>query len=367
MSPPVLPPIKPMLAKSVGNRLPGDDSDVGGGAGGDLIFEPKWDGFRCIVFRDGDELLLQSRNEKPFERYVPEIVGPMKAQLPQRCVIDGELVVVTEGCLDFEALGQRIHPAESRINRLAEETPSSFIAFDLLGLGDTDLREEPFRERRRLLENALSGVVPPVYLTPTTTDRELAWDWFKRFEGAGLDGLIAKPPGGTYVENRRVQFKVKHKRTADCVVAGWRPHKKGDGVGSLLLGVNADGHLHHVGVATSFTVKRRAELVDEIAHLAMADGEIGEHPWSRWERVEAHDGSMRMPGAPSRWGAQKDPSWIPLHPTDVVEVAYEGLLSGRFRHSSRFVQWRPDRNPESCTYDQFEPLEPVTLDQIVGG
>lgn len=358
MSPPVLPPIKPMLAKSVGDQLPDGD---------DLVFEPKWDGFRCLVFRSGDKVLLQSRNEKPFERYVPEIIGPLQDQLPERCVVDGELVVVTDGWLDFEALGQRIHPAESRINRLAEETPSSFIAFDLLGLGDTDLRAEPFQERRRLLEDALGSLTPPLYLTPATTDRELAWEWFKRFEGAGLDGLIAKPPDGLYLENKRAQFKVKHKRTADCVVAGWRPHKSGDGVGSLLLGVNRDGQLQHMGVATSFTAKRRAELVDEISHLAMTEEEVGDHPWSDWARAEAHDGSMRMPGSPSRWSAKKDSSWIPLQPTDVVEVAYEGLLSGRFRHSSRFVRWRLDRAPESCTYDQFERLEEVTLSDIIDG
>jgi ATP-dependent DNA ligase len=351
--------IDPMLAKPVGATLP---------EGEGLIFEPKWDGFRCLVFKDGDSVRLQSRNLKPFERYVPELLPPLAKQLPDRCVLDGELVVVRDGELDFEALQQRIHPAESRINRLAGETPTSYIAFDILALGDKDLRAEPFAERRRALEGVLSTAKHPLYLTPTTTDREEAAEWFRRFEGAGLDGLIAKPPEGHYEPGKRVQLKVKHKRTADCVVAGYRTHKDGEGVGSLLLGIyDADGDLHHVGVATSFTAKRRKELVDEIAPFHLPEDEIATHPWSQWYVAEAHGHGGRMPGAPSRWNAQKDLTWNALRPTQVVEVEFEGLLSGRFRHSARLSRWRPDRDPESCTYDQFEVLEPVTVDEIFGG
>jgi ATP-dependent DNA ligase len=352
--------VDPMLAKPVGDDLPDGDG---------LIFEPKWDGFRCLVFKDGDEVQLQSRNLKPFERYVPELLPHLAAQLPARCVLDGELVVVRDGELDFEALQQRIHPAASRINRLAEETPTSFIAFDLLALGDRDLRGEPFEERRRQLEQVMAEATPPLYLTPATTDRDLARVWFKRFEGAGLDGLIAKPPAGTYQPGKRVQFKVKHKRTADCVVAGYRTHKDGEGVGSLLLGVyDDDGNLNHVGVATSFTAKRRRELVDEIAPLAMPEDEIEQHPWSQWYLAEAHaQGGGRMPGAPSRWNAQKDLSWNALRPERVVEVAFEAVQHGRFRHSARLERWRDDRTPESCTYEQFEELERVTLDEVFGG
>jgi ATP-dependent DNA ligase len=359
MTLPVKPPIAPMLAKAVGDQLPEAE---------DLIFEPKWDGFRCLVFRDGDEVELQSRNERPFERYVPELLPHLARQLPDRCVLDGELIVVREGELDFEALQQRIHPAESRINRLAEETPSSYIAFDLLALGDEDLREKPFEERRAALEKVLGSAKHPIYLTPATTDRDVARDWFVRFEGAGLDGLVAKPPEGTYVPGKRVQFKVKHKRTADCVVAGFRMHKSGDGVGSLLLGIyDEEENLHHVGVATSFTAKRRVELLDEIDDLR-GDDSLDEHPWREWAIAEAHarETGGRMPGTPSRWNAQKDLTWEPLRIERVIEAAYEGLLSGRFRHSARFVRWRPDRNPESCTYEQFETLETVTVDDIFG-
>jgi ATP-dependent DNA ligase len=352
--------IDPMLAKPVGASLP---------EGEGLIFEPKWDGFRCIVFKDGDTVRLQSRNLKPFERYVPELLPVLARQLPDRCVLDGELVVVTDGELDFEALQQRIHPAESRINRLAGETPTSYIAFDALAVGAKDLRGEPFAERRRQLEGVLARAKAPLYLTPTTTDRDVALEWFRRFEGAGLDGLIAKPPDGTYEPGKRVQFKVKHKRTADCVVAGYRTHKDGESVGSLLLGIyDEKGDLHHVGVATSFTAKRRRELLDEIAPLHLPDDEIETHPWSQWYMAEAHaQGGGRMPGAPSRWNAQKDLSWNALRPERVVEVQFEGLLSGRFRHSARLERWRPDREPESCTFEQFEALETVTVDEIFGG
>jgi ATP-dependent DNA ligase len=355
----VKPPIAPMLAKAVGDELPDDD---------ELIFEPKWDGFRCLVFKDGDKLELQSRNERPFERYVPELLPQLARQLPERCVLDGELVVVVDGELDFEALQQRIHPAESRINRLSEETPTSYIAFDLLALGDRDLRDTPFAKRRAALEKVLGKARHPIYLTPATTDRELARQWFIRFEGAGLDGLVAKPPEGTYVPGKRVQFKVKHKRTADVVVAGFRMHKSGDGIGSLLVGIyDDDGQLHHVGVATSFTAKRRVELLDEIADLR-GDDALDDHPWREWAIAEAHarETGGRMPGTPSRWNAQKDLTWEALRIERVAEVAYEGLLSGRFRHSSRLVRWRPDRDPDSCTYGQFDALETVTVDDIFG-
>jgi ATP-dependent DNA ligase len=354
MALPVQPPVKPMLAKAVGDQLPDGDG---------LMFEPKWDGFRCLVFRDGDTIELTSRNTKPFLRYVPELAEPLMAQLPEQCVVDGELVVVTDGELDFDALQQRIHPAKSRIDRLASETPTSYIAFDLLALGDRDLTREPFVERRRLLRASLQDARPPVYLTPMTTDRDQAREWFRRFEGAGLDGLIAKPPDGTYQENKRAQFKVKHKRTVDCVVAGYRLHKAGDGPGSFLLGIYGDdGRLNHVGVATSFSAKRRAELVDEIDGLEADD--LADHPWGDWADAASHDGSQRKPGSPSRWNADKDLSFVPLRIERVMEVAYEGLLNGRIRHSARMVRWRPDRDPESCTYDQFETPEPLTVGEI---
>jgi ATP-dependent DNA ligase len=366
--------IDPMLAKPVGASLPDGDG---------LIFEPKWDGFRCLVFKDGDDVKIQSRNLRPFERYVPELLPHLATQLPERCVLDGELVVVIDGELAFDALQQRIHPAKSRIDRLAAETPTSYIAFDLLAHGDDDLRAAPFADRRSRLEAVLAGARPPIYLTPATTDRDLAMVWFERFEGAGLDGVIAKPPAGTYQPGKRVQFKVKHKRTADCVVAGYRVHKDGQGIGSLLLGVygepwsgwNDDAPhddrglvLHHVGVATSFTAKRRVELLDEVAPLRLADEDIDSHPWGQWYRAEAHaEAEGRMPGAPSRWNAQKDLRWTPLRIERVAEVAYEGLLNGRIRHTARLERWRTDRTPESCTYEQFDELEPVTVDEIFAG
>jgi ATP-dependent DNA ligase len=392
MNLPVMPPVKPMLAKAV-DGLPE----------GDLLFEPKWDGFRCIVFRDRGEVELGSRNERPMARYFPELLPAVVAQFPDRCVVDGELVIATDDGLDFEALQQRIHPAESRINRLAAETPASFVAFDVLALGDRDLRSEPLRERRRLLEEVLGHARPPVHVTPMTTDREVAADWFVRFEGAGLDGVIAKPVGDPYVEDRRVQFKVKHQRTADCVVAGFRWHKDGEGVGSLLLGLYDDsGGLHHVGVASSFTAARRKELVEELAPLR--ERAVEDHPWRDWvevqqehrmragteppggaaaersrgsakragagtERsgVEASAKRQRMPGGWSRWNADKDLSFEPLRCERVVEVRYEHVMSGRFRHSARFLRWRPDRDPQSCTYAQLEEVPPYELSQIFAG
>jgi ATP-dependent DNA ligase len=332
---------------------------------GAVSFEPKWDGFRCIVFRDGDEVELGSRNERPLTRYFPEILDPLRASLPERCVLDGELVVVRSGRLDFEALQQRIHPAASRVNRLAGETPVSFVAFDLLALDDLDLTPLAFRDRRRALEALAAEFAPPVYCTPATTDRALAADWFERFEGAGLDGVMAKPLDQAYLQDKRAQFKVKHQRTADCVVAGYRLHKDGDGVGSLLLGIyNDDGQLNHVGVATSFTAARRRELVDELAPLATDD--LASHPWAGWADQLGDERAGSMPGAPSRWNAKKDASWHPLRIERVAEVAYEGLIGHRFRHSARLIRWRFDRTPASCTYDQLDTPTPYLLAQVFG-
>jgi ATP-dependent DNA ligase len=352
-----MPPVAPMLAKPV-DALP-----VGEG----MIYEPKWDGFRGIVFRDGDEILLGSRNERPLTRYFPELLDPLRAALPDRCVVDGEIVIATPDGLDFEALQQRIHPADSRVQRLSVETPASFVAFDLLALGDRSLLAAPLRERRHLLTVSLAEARPPVHLTPMTTDPKLAADWFTRFEGAGLDGVIAKPAEGVYEPNKRVQFKVKHRRTADCVVAGFRVHKDGAGVGSLLLGLfDGQGTLHHVGVASSFTARRRHELLGELAPYL--DHAIEDHPWRQWAEAEAHaSASGRMPGAPSRWNAKKDMSWTPLRLELVAEVAYEQVQNGRFRHSARLLHWRPDRDPRSCTYGQLEVVAAYELAAIFGG
>jgi ATP-dependent DNA ligase len=350
-----MPPVKPMLAKAVYEvpRLPG------------LVYEPKWDGFRCVVFRDGDECELGSRNDRPLTRYFPEMLGSLRAALPGRCVVDGELVVVTGDGLDFEALQQRIHPAASRVAKLAAETPASFIAFDLLALGDRDVCAQPFRERRRLLEEVLPANHPRLYLTPITDDADVAQDWFHRFEGAGFDGVMAKPAEAPYVQDQRAMLKVKHQRTADCVVAGFRWHKDGAGIGSLLLGLYDDGGtLHHVGVATSFTATRRRELVDEITPLRV--GALDDHPWREWAEAEAHDGTKRMPGTPSRWNNQKDLTWEPLRPERVVEVRYENLQAGRFRHASRMLRWRDDKLPRECTYDQLDEAPPAELAQIFG-
>jgi ATP-dependent DNA ligase len=343
-----------MLAKAV-DRLPD----------GDLLFEPKWDGFRCIVFRDGDEIELGSRNERPLTRYFPDILGPLRAALPARCVVDGELVLARGGRLDFDALQQRIHPADSRVRMLAETTPASFVAFDLIALDDMDLSALPFRERRATLEVFAAQFAPPVHLTPATTDRTIAQDWFRRFEGAGLDGVMAKPRELPYVPDKRVQFKVKHQRTADCAIAGYRWHKDGEGVGSLLLGLyDEHGDLHHVGVASSFTAARRRELVDEVAPYRLDD--IAEHPWAAWANQLDEQPSTRMPGGLSRWNAKKDLSWTPLRVELVAEVAYEGLLGDRFRHGARLLRWRPDRTPESCTYEQLETPAPFELTEIFG-
>ncbi|MDT7729365.1 MAG: hypothetical protein QOI21_5941 [Actinomycetota bacterium] len=346
---PVMPPVKPMLAKAVHEvpRAPG------------LTYEPKWDGFRCIVFRDGDELELGSRNDRPLTRYFPELVELLRAALPDRCVVDGEIVVVTDDGLDFDTLQNRLHPAASRVRKLAEETPASFVAFDLLALGDRDLMGESFRERRRLLEGILSGALSRVHLTPLTGDPDLAQDWFTRFEGAGFDGVMAKPADQPYEQDKRVMWKVKHERTADCVVAGYRMHKDGAGVGSLLLGLFDDeGRLHHVGVASSFTAARRKELVIELAPLR--EHALENHPWRDWAEAQA-DAGGRMPGGVSRWTGTKDLSWEPLRTELVAEVRYEHVLSGRFRHGGRLVRFRSDRTPESCTYGQLEEVAPAEL------
>jgi ATP-dependent DNA ligase len=345
-----------MLAKAV-DRLPVDEG---------MIYEPKWDGFRCIVFRDGDEVELGSRNERPLTRYFPELIEPLRAALPPKCVVDGEIVVAAEHGLDFEALQQRIHPAASRVARLSAETPASFVGFDLLALGDRSLLDTPLRDRRLLLNDAMERAKPPIHLSPMTLDESVAADWFVRFEGAGLDGVIAKPAQGVYEQNKRVQFKVKHRRTADCVVAGFRMHKDGDGVGSLLLGLYSDDQrLQHVGVASSFTARRRKELLGELG-LYLVDS-LEDHPWRAWAEAQAHEQpNARLPGGTSRWNAKKDLSWTPLRPELVAEVAYEQVQNGRFRHSARLLHWRPDRTPESCTYAQLEEVAPFELSQIFG-
>jgi ATP-dependent DNA ligase len=343
---PVMPPVAPMLAKPV-DAIPD----------GDYIFEPKWDGFRSIVFRDGGEVEIGSRNERPMTRYFPEVVAAVLANLPPRCVIDGEVVVpdFRTGRLDFEALQLRIHPAASRVRLLAEQTPAHFVAFDLLVLGDTNYMERPFAERRAVLKAALSSVQSPVHLTPTTTDKALAAQWFSQFEGAGLDGLIVKSPDVGYEPDRRIMLKVKHERTADCVVAGYRTHKSGeDAIGSLLLGLyRDDGELASVGVIGAFPMARRRELLTELKPLVTT---FDEHPWN-WAKQE--DGT-RTPRSSeySRWNAGKDLSFIPLRPERVIEVRYDHMEGPRFRHTTQFVRWRPDRDPRSCTYAQLE--EPVS-------
>ncbi|MEU3840329.1 ATP-dependent DNA ligase [Streptomyces sp. NPDC028635] len=344
---PVMPPVKPMLAKSVAKIPPG------------MHYEAKWDGFRAIVFRDGDEVELGSRTGKPLTRYFPELVAALKERVPERCVLDGEIVIALEGRLDFDALTERIHPADSRVRMLAERTPSSFVAFDVLALGDESVTGVPLTDRRALLAEALTGATPPVHLAPATTDIEVAERWFEEFEGAGLDGVIAKPLGLRYLQDERAMFKIKHERTADVVVAGYRFHKSGPIVGSLLLGLYDDkGALQHVGVSAAFSMKKRAELVEELEPLRMED--VAGHPWAAWSEEAAHE-TARLPGAPSRWSGKKDLSWVPLRPERVVEVAYDHMEHGaRFRHTARFRRWRPDRTPESCTYAQLQ--EPVRYD-----
>ncbi|MGI8332115.1 ATP-dependent DNA ligase [Actinomadura scrupuli] len=349
---PISPPLAPMLAKAV-KTMPQ----------GDVLYEPKWDGFRCIIFRDGDEVELSSRGERPLTRYFPELVAAARRELPERCVVDGEIVLRTGSVLDFEALQQRIHPAASRITLLAERTPASFVAFDLLALGDESLMELPFGERRDRLSSALEKSAAPVHLTPVTDSYELAQQWFQEFEGAGLDGVIVKPRGVTYQPDKRVMFKVKHERTADCVVAGFRWHKSGPIVGSLLLGLYGQGGLQHVGVAASFPMARRAELVAELEPYRTDD--LSDHPWGAWA-AQSGATTDRMPGAVSRWTGKKDLSWVALRPELVCEVAYESMEGNRFRHTARFRRWRTDRTPESCGYEQLEVPVAYDLDEILG-
>jgi ATP-dependent DNA ligase len=349
---PVMPHVAPMLAKSMPTIPP------------DASYEPKWDGFRSIVFRDGAEIEIGSRNERPMTRYFPELVAAFLSELPRRCVVDGEIVIASDGGLDFEALQQRIHPATSRVNMLAEQTPASYIVFDLLALGDEDLTGLPFAERRARLVAALADANPPVHITPATTDLEVAHRWFTEFEGAGLDGVVAKPLGVTYQPDKRVMYKIKHERTADCVVAGYRVHKSGeDAIGSLLLGLYADdGKLASVGVIGAFPMATRKALFEELQPLVTG---FEGHPWD-WA---AHAAGERTPrkNETSRWNAGKDLSFVPLRPERVVEVRYDHMEGPRFRHTAQFSRWRPDRTPQSCTYEQLE--QPVTfeLNDIVPG
>ncbi|HEV7240743.1 MAG TPA: ATP-dependent DNA ligase [Thermoanaerobaculia bacterium] len=350
------PPLPPMLS-SAAAALP-----VGDG----WQFEPKWDGFRTLVFRDGDEILLQSRDEKPMNRYFPELIAPLTATLPERCVVDGEIVIVGEHGLDFEALLLRIHPAASRVKLLASQMPASYVAWDLLALDDEDLREVPLEERRKKLEKVMAKASAPVHLSPATRDRALAEDWFQRFEGAGLDGVMAKRLDSAYRAGERTMIKVKHSRTADCVVAGFRWHKKGAGtmVGSLLLGLYDDeGKLHHVGVTSAFTNAVRMQLVQELAPLR--ENALENHPWRHWAEAMQHEG-QRLPGGSSRWNRGKDLSWEPLRPERVCEVAFDHMQGTRFRHGARFVRWRPDKPPEDCRYDQLEVTPAYELERVFG-
>lgn len=348
-----MPPVQPMLAKAV-SGVP-DPEKYGG-----LSFEPKWDGFRCLVFRDGDEIELASRNTKPLTRYFPEVVAAIREQLPERCVLDGELFVAIGDRLEFEVLQERIHPAASRIEMLSEKTPAGFVAFDLLALGDESYADRPFAERRAALEQALAGVSGPCYLTRTTTDPAVAEEWFTQFEGAGLDGVVAKPLGAPYSPNGRTMLKIKHERTADVVLAGYREHKTSTPerplVGSLLLGLHTEDGLQHVGVSASFTAKRRAELYDELQPLVVP---LAEHPWGRWAEFLTANPD-RVPGTQSRWSQGKDLSFTPLRPERVLEVAYDHMEGHRFRHTAQFRRWRTDRDPESCGYEQLD--EPVSYD-----
>jgi ATP-dependent DNA ligase len=352
---PVNPPVLPMLAKRV-SALP---------AGDGFLFEPKWDGFRALVFRDGAELFLQSRDEKPLNRYFPELVAALERALPERVVLDGEIVIEQNGALDFDALQLRLHPAASRVKLLAERTPASIVFFDILCEGVDDLRAQPFARRRARLEALAGTFAPPLHVTPATTDRALADDWFRRFEGAGLDGVMAKPVDGVYEPNQRVMFKVKHERDCDCVVAGFRWHKQGPGsaVGSLLLGLYAtDGSLQHVGVCASFTNAKRRELVEFLAPYRK-DALVA-HPWQKWAELAQSGELGRMPGGHSRWSQGKDLSWEPLRPELVAEVAYDHMQGGRFRHTAQFRRFRSDKAPAACTFEQLEVVPPEELGRI---
>jgi ATP-dependent DNA ligase len=356
---PFQPPIEPMLAKLT-EAIP-----IGDG----WIYEPKWDGFRALVFRDGDETFIQSRDLKPLDRYFPELPPALRAALPARCVLDGEVVIAGPNGLDFDSLLLRIHPAVSRVKMLAGQTPASYVAWDLLALDDRDLRAVPQGERRALLERALAGAQPPVHLTPSTSDPSVAADWFNRFEGAGLDGVVAKRATDPYMPARRGWAKIKHAPTADCVVAGFRWHKNGPGtlVGSLLLGLYDDtGRLNSVGITASFTMDKRARLVEELAPLRV--NALDGHPWAEWAEWEAaaRESGQRMPGATSRWNRDRDLTWEPLRVERVCEVAYDHLQGDRFRHGTTFLRWRPDKAPADCRYDQLESSTPFELKAIFG-
>ena len=351
----VEPPIEPMLAK-LADELPV----------GPFLYEPKWDGFRAIVFRGGSELFIQSRDLRPLDRYFPELHAVLLDKLPDGCVIDGEIVIATPRGLDFAALQLRLHPAASRVAKLAKETPAAFVAFDAIAIGGRDVRGVPQAERRLLLEQALAGAEPPVHLTPMTRDPAVASEWLARFEGAGLDGVIAKPAEGIYEPGKRAMIKVKHARTADCVVAGFRWHKAGRNelVGSLLLGLHDDkAALHHVGVTSSFTMARRKELAVELAPLR--DHALENHPWRAWAAADGAE-MTRMPGGQSRWSAGKDLSWEPLRIERVCEVKYDHMQGDRFRHAAVFQRWRPDKPPADCRYDQLEVTTPYELAKVFG-
>ena len=352
----VPPPLLPMLAKKV--------SDVPEGA---FLYEPKWDGFRALVFKDGDDITIQSRDEKPLGRYFPEVVETLAKQLPAQCVLDGEIVIATEKGLDFETLQMRLHPAASRVAKLAKETPASIVFWDLPADGEESLMNEPFTARRARLEKLLAKVEPPVHLTPATSDRQVALDWFERFEGAGFDGVIAKPKDGVYEPNKRSMFKIKHERECDCVVAGFRWHKNGEGtmVGSLLLGLyDDDGRLQHVGVVASFTADKRKGFVRFLEPYR--ENALENHPWGDWAKAMMDEGMKRMPGGKSRWSGGKDLSWEPLRAELVVEVAYDHMQGSRFRHTAQFRRWRTDKKPADCTYAQLEVVAPEELAKIFG-
>jgi ATP-dependent DNA ligase len=356
---PFQPPIEPMLAK-LSSELPSE--------GQGFVYEPKWDGFRALVYKSGDDVYIQSRDLKPLGRYFPELEVSLRTHLPDRCVLDGEVVIATAGRLDFDALLLRIHPAASRVQMLAEQSPSSYVAWDLLAFGDDDLRERPQIERRAALERALAGVKPPVHITPATRDRATAADWFERFEGAGLDGVIAKPEALAYTPGKRVMLKIKHQRTADCVVGGFRWYKGGKGtlVGSLLLGLyDGDGVLHHVGVTSAFTREGRAELAQKLEPLR--DGAREVHPWREWAAFQDQEVAQRLPGATSRWNRGKDLSWEPIRIGLVCEVAFEHLQGTRFRHAAKFKRWRPDKPASECRYDQLDETPAFELQKIFGG
>ena len=360
----VSPPIDPMLARLV-DDIPATDG---------LLFEPKWDGFRSIVFRSDDDVYIQSRDLKPLDRYFPELHQALLERLPRGCVVDGEIVIAQDGALDFDALQLRLHPAASRVEKLSKAMPASFVAFDLLAIDGASIMERPQSERRSALERVLAKVTPPVYLTPVTRDRAVAGEWLQRFEGAGLDGVIAKPAGAAYQPGKRAMFKIKHARTADCVVAGFRWHKKiENAVGSLLLALYDDqGALHHVGVTSSFTTEKRKQLVDELAPLRK--NAMATHPWREWAEAmgegptsaEATVGKQWMPGGQSRWSAGKDLSWEPLRIERVCEVKYDHMQGDRFRHAATFLRWRSDKQPNDCNYDQLEVIPAYELSSIFG-